>query len=94
MRKSGYGIVKIFKQKLFPKLFRFIKELLNEVYMLHKKCSTLHVDLKMKVNVELIIRNTEMILFIGNCVYLRIPSLKGVHYTIYYKHYYGNKLFE
>ena len=59
-----------------------------------KKCSTLHVDLKMKVNVELIIRNTEMILFIGNCVYLRIPSLEGVHHTIYYKHYYGNKLFE
>ena len=59
-----------------------------------KKCSTLHVDLKMKVNVELIIRNTEMILFIGNCVYMWIPSLKGVHYTIYYKHYYGNKLFE
>ena len=34
MRKSGYGIVKIFKQKFFPKLFRFIKELFNEVYMI------------------------------------------------------------
>ena len=31
MRKSGYGIVRIFKQKFFPKLFRFIKELSNEV---------------------------------------------------------------
>ena len=30
MRKSGYGIV-------FPKLFRFIKELLNEVYTIHKE---------------------------------------------------------
>ena len=35
--KSGYGIVRIFKQKFFPKLFRFIKELLNEVYMIHKE---------------------------------------------------------
>ena len=50
-----------------------------------KKCSTLDLDLKMKVNVK-------MILFIRNCVYLWIPSLKGVHFTIYYKHYYGNKL--
>ena len=32
MRKSGYGIVRIFKQKFFPKLFRFIKELSSEVY--------------------------------------------------------------
>ena len=37
MRKSGYGIVRIFKQKFFPKLFRFIKELLNEVYMIHEE---------------------------------------------------------
>ena len=37
MRKSGYGIVKIFKQKFFPKLFRFIKELRNEVYTMHKE---------------------------------------------------------
>ena len=37
MRKSGYGIVRIFKQKFFPKLFRFIKELLNEVYTIHKE---------------------------------------------------------
>ena len=37
MRKSGYGIVTIFKQKFFPKLFRFIKELLNEVYTIHKE---------------------------------------------------------
>ena len=36
MSKSGYGIVRIFKQKLFPKLFGFIKELLNEVYMIHR----------------------------------------------------------
>ena len=31
MSRSGYGIVKIFEQKFFPKLFRFIKELSNEV---------------------------------------------------------------
>ena len=37
MRKSGYGIVRIFKQKFFPKLFRFIKELSNEVYMIHEE---------------------------------------------------------
>ena len=37
MTKSGYGIVRIFKQNLFPKLFGFIKELLNEVYMIHKE---------------------------------------------------------
>ena len=37
MRKSGYGIVRIFKQKFFPKLFRFIRELSNEVYMLHEE---------------------------------------------------------
>ena len=37
MRKSGYGIVRMFTQKFFPKLFRFIKELLNEVYMIHKE---------------------------------------------------------
>ena len=36
-----------------------------------KKCFTSDVNLKMKVNVK-------MILFIRNCVYLRIPSLKGV----------------
>ena len=37
MRKSGYDIVRIFKQKFFPKLFRFIKELLNEVYAIHEE---------------------------------------------------------
>ena len=37
MTRSGYGIVRIFKQKLFPKLFGFINELLNEVYMIHKE---------------------------------------------------------
>ena len=37
MRKSGYGIVRIFKQKFFPKLFRCIKELINEVYMIHEE---------------------------------------------------------
>ena len=37
MRKSSYGIVRIFKQKFFPKLFRFIKELSNEVYMIHEE---------------------------------------------------------
>ena len=37
MSKSGYGIVRIFKQKLFPKLFRFIKELSNEVYTIHEE---------------------------------------------------------
>ena len=38
MRISGYGIVRIFKQKFFPKLFRFIyKELSNEVYMIHEE---------------------------------------------------------
>ena len=80
MSRSGYGIVKIFKQKLFPKLFEFIKELLNEVYMIHKKCSTLDVDLKMKVNAE-------MILFIRNCVYLRISPFASSAFD-------GYKLFE
>ena len=47
MRKSGYGIVRIFKQKFFPKLFRFIKELLMRFIRYIKKCSILHVDLKM-----------------------------------------------
>ena len=37
MSRSGYGIVRIFKQKFFPKLFGFIKELSNEVYMIHKE---------------------------------------------------------
>ena len=37
MRKSGYGIVSIFKQKFFPKLFGFIKKLLNEVYTIHEE---------------------------------------------------------
>ena len=37
MRKSGYGIVRMFKQKFFPKLFRFIKEFIDEVYMIHKE---------------------------------------------------------
>ena len=37
MSRSGYGIVRIFKQKLFPKLFGFIKELFNEVYMIHEE---------------------------------------------------------
>ena len=35
--KSGYGIVRIFEQKFFPKLFRFIKERLYEVYTIHKE---------------------------------------------------------
>ena len=37
MSRSSYGIVRIFKQKFFPKLFGFIKELSNEVYMIHKE---------------------------------------------------------
>ena len=37
MTRSGYGIVRIFKRKLLPKLFGFSKELLNEVYMIHKE---------------------------------------------------------
>ena len=37
MSRSGYGIVRIFKQKFFPELFGFIKELSNEVYMIHKE---------------------------------------------------------
>ena len=37
MSRSGYGIVRIFKQKFFPKLFGFIKELSNEVYIIHKE---------------------------------------------------------
>ena len=37
MARSGYGIMRIFKQKLFPKLFGFIKELLNEVYIIHEE---------------------------------------------------------
>ena len=52
-----------------------------------KKCSTLDVGLKKE-------GECESDLFIRNCMYLRIPSLKGVHFTIYYQHYYGNKLFE
>ena len=37
VRKTGYGIVRIFQEKFFPKLFRLIKELLNEVHMIHKE---------------------------------------------------------
>ena len=37
MSRSGYGIVRIFKQKFFPKLFGFIKELFNGVHMIHKE---------------------------------------------------------
>ena len=37
MSRSGYGIMRICKQKFFPKLFGFIKELSNEVYMIHKE---------------------------------------------------------
>ena len=37
MSKSGYGIVRIFKQKFFSKLFGFIKELSNEVYTIHEE---------------------------------------------------------
>ena len=37
MSRSGYGIVRIFKRKFFPKLFGFIKELFNEVQMIHKE---------------------------------------------------------
>ena len=37
MSKSGYGIMRIFKQKFFPKLFGFLKELSNEVYMIHEE---------------------------------------------------------
>ena len=37
MTRSGHGIVRIYKQKLFPKLFGFIKELLNEVRMIHEE---------------------------------------------------------
>ena len=37
MSRSGYGIVRIFKQKFFPELFGFIKELSNEIYMIHKE---------------------------------------------------------
>ena len=31
------SIVRIFKQKFFPKLFGFIKELSNEVYIIQKE---------------------------------------------------------
>ena len=37
MSRSGYGIVSVFKKKFFPKLFGFIKELFNGVYMIHKE---------------------------------------------------------
>ena len=37
MSISGYGIVRIFKQKFFPKLFGFIKELFNEAYTIHEE---------------------------------------------------------
>ena len=46
MRKSGYGIVRIFKQKFFPKLFGFIKELFNEVSMIHEEM--LHFRCRLK----------------------------------------------
>ena len=55
MRKSGSnGIVRIFKQKFFPKLFRFIKELINEVYMIHEEMFYFSCRLKMKVNAEIV----------------------------------------
>ena len=37
MSRSGYGIVRIFKQKFFPKLLGFIKELSNEVCVVHEE---------------------------------------------------------
>ena len=37
MGKSSYGIVRVFKQKFFHKLFRFIKELSDEVYTIHEE---------------------------------------------------------
>ena len=37
MSRSGDGIVRIFKQKFFPKLFGFITELFNEVCMIHEE---------------------------------------------------------
>ena len=37
MSRSGYGIVRIFKQKFFPELFGFIKELFNEAYMIYEE---------------------------------------------------------
>ena len=37
MSRSGYGIVRIFKQKFFSKLFGFIKDLFNEVCMIHEE---------------------------------------------------------
>ena len=37
MSKSSYGIVRVFEQKFFHKLFRFIKELSNEVYTIHEE---------------------------------------------------------
>ena len=37
MSKSSYGIMRIFKQNFSLKLFGFIKELSNEVYMIHEE---------------------------------------------------------
>ena len=46
MRRSGYGIVRIFKQMFFPKLFGFIKELFNEVCIIHEEMFYLRCKLE------------------------------------------------
>ena len=50
MSRSGYGIVRIFKQKFFPKFFGFIKELSNEVYIIHEEM--FHLGCKLKYEGE------------------------------------------
>ena len=60
MSKISYGTVRVFKQKFFHKLIKFIKERSNELFIRSmKKCSTLDVGFKM------IIKNTEIVCTCG-----------------------------
>ena len=54
MRKSGYGIVRIFKQKFFLNYLDSLRNFLMRFIRSMKKCSTLDVDLKKKVNAEIV----------------------------------------
>ena len=59
MRKSGSGIVRIFKQKFFLNYLDSLRNFLMRFIRSMKKCSTLDVGLKK------IIRNTEIVCTCG-----------------------------
>ena len=73
MSRSCYGIVRIFKQMFFPKLFGFIKELFDEVYMIHEEMFHFRCRLKDEGECE------------NDFIYSKLCVPAD---TIYYKHYY------